>query len=193
MAKTIGEQTEWINTIRFEVSAPGGQQIRPDAELSMAVSPWEWRLRVSFTPVNTGAYLLVCDWNQPPYGLALHRVEVGGMSPPIDPPDPPTDPTKPPPSLKATAAVYVYEKDQTVPPRAVQAALQQLNAGGSVVASAIDDDVVDGDGEIPDQYRSAIDIARKEGLPCLVVLAGDKILRTVGAPTTEQQVTEAVK
>jgi hypothetical protein len=53
--------------------------------------------------------------------------------------------------------------------------------------------VVDGDGEVPDQYAAAIEAARKAGLPALVIMAGGKVLRVVKAPTTAEQVTEAVK
>jgi hypothetical protein len=95
LSQTVGEQTRWIDSLRFDVSTPSGPA-QLEKELSMSVSPWEWRLRLTLTPAANGTYLVVCDWNEPPYGLALHRVDVGG-SPPVPPvppvpPDPPTPP-----------------------------------------------------------------------------------------------------
>jgi hypothetical protein len=103
LSQTVGEQTKWIDSLRFDVSTPGGPA-QLEKELSMSVSPWEWRLRLTLTPAANGCYLVVCDWNEPPYGLALHRVDVGGSPP--KPPDPPTPPgvnpyTTPAANLKA--------------------------------------------------------------------------------------------
>ncbi len=174
----------------------------------LAVSPEE----TSFLPVESG---LKCIFASPTPGryvfvlvvsgtnanggaaadMATHAVTLAGATPPTppDPPTDPTDPTKPPPSLKATAAVYVWEKDQAQVPRGVAQALQAINAGGSVVATEFERDTVNGTGQTPAQYRAALDAAIKVGIPCLVVLAGDRVIRTVKAPTTVDQVQEAVK
>lgn len=93
---------------------------------------------------------------------------------------------------EATRAVYVHEqRDNSVPP-AVNAALDKLNRQG-FMATATDDDVTDGNGNIPKQYATAIPAAREAGLPCLVVLNGDEVLKIVPAPTTEEAVMEAVQ
>jgi hypothetical protein len=89
--------------------------------------------------------------------------------------------------------VYVFEKDSNSVPRAVASALQQLNAAGSVVATEFERDTTDGAGEVPDQYLAALDAAVKAGLPCLVVLSGKTVLRTVRDPKTEAAVLEAAK
>lgn len=117
-----------------------------------------------------------------------------GPSPPSDPSNPPNQPPQPQPS-KVTRVTYVYEKDHTIIPRPVALALQRINAesGGSVIASEVEDDVVDGEGQIPDQYAIAIEAARKAGLPSLVVQSGATVLRVVAAPVTEQSVMEAAK
>jgi hypothetical protein len=97
----IGEQTEWINSIRFAMSAPDGLEVDLDKELSMTVAPWGWRLRVMFVPPENGVYVLVCDWNQAPYGLALHRMLIGPRPPPPPDPDDPPDPPPPPPEIQS--------------------------------------------------------------------------------------------
>jgi hypothetical protein len=89
LEQAVGEQTRWIETIRFAISGPDDAELELDKELSMTVAPWGWRLRVTFVPPEDGVYVLVCDWNQSPYGLALHRVQIGPRPPP-DPPQPPT-------------------------------------------------------------------------------------------------------
>jgi hypothetical protein len=112
-----------------------------------------------------------------------------------------TDPTVPPPSVnKPTRAVYVYEKDSGAVPPQVAGALNVLNrqaleAGSGFVADEFEDDTVDGTGQVPDQFKVALETARKpeNGLPCLVVLAGDKVIRTVKSPKTARDIEEAVK
>jgi len=192
MDETIGKQTDWVNTIRFEVSSPGEAKITPDAELSMSVSPWEWRLRVTFTPPSNGSYLLVCDWNQAPYGLALHRIEVGGKAPEV-PENPPQPPNDPPLTRKVRRITYVYEKDQNQVPKPIAAALQAINADGSVVATEFEEDSTDGTGDTPDQYKKALELARKAGLPSLVVEYSSGDPKVVNDPKTEKEVMEAIR
>jgi len=55
-----------------------------------------------------------------------------------------------------------------------------------------DVDTVDGDGEVPDQYKVAAAAAKEAGMPALVVVAGDKALRVVKDPETQAEVMEAV-
>lgn len=96
------------------------------------------------------------------------------------------------PPAKVTAAVYVYEKDDTAVPSAVRAAFSTLNKGG-IVATEFEEDTVDGSGEVPDQYKVPLAAAKATGLPALVVTAGDKVVRTVKDPKTAAQVLEAAK
>jgi hypothetical protein len=50
-------------------------------------------MEVALTPVAPGAYVIVIDWNQAPYGLSVHRIEVAGPTPVPDPdPDPRPNP-----------------------------------------------------------------------------------------------------
>lgn len=102
-------------------------------------------------------------------------------------PDDPVDPT-----TKATAATYVYEKDDTAIPVGVSTGLNRLNREKGIRATLFEDDTVDGDGDVPDQYKAALDAAVKAGLPAFVVQSGDKVLTVVKAPTTETQLLEAV-
>jgi len=92
---------------------------------------------------------------------------------------------------KATAATYVFEKDSTGIPGAVLSAINKLNRRG-ITATNHEVDTVDGSGEIPDQYKVPVAAAKVAGLPSLVVTAGEKVLRVVKDPKTEEAVLEAV-
>jgi hypothetical protein len=87
--------------------------------------------------------------------------------------------------VEVDACVLVYEKDSTAIEPAVRAALNTLNRKG-VLSTLFEDDTVSGDGDVPEQYRLPLEAARKAGLPCLVVMAGGKVLRVVTNPTAEQ-------
>lgn len=169
----------------------------------LAVSPDE----TSFLPVESGQkcifaspvagryqFVLVVAGTNTNGGaaaeMATHTVQLTGITPP---PTPPPDPTDPPLPSPATAVTYVFEKDQHSPPRAVQAALDRINAAGSVVASIFEQDSTSGTGQVPAQYRAALAAAKAAGLPCLVVTAGDQVLRVVKNPQTEADVTEALQ
>ena len=115
------------------------------------------------------------------YDLAVvypvSETEVGLIEYPIDlesPPEPvDPDPVDPPvPNEKAAKATYIYEKDYSLPPPEVSKALMDLNESG-VVATEIDQDVDDGTGEVPDQYRKSIEAISGLELPALVVQNAD--------------------
>ncbi len=89
----------------------------------------------------------------------------------------------------ATAATYVYEKDDGSVPSGVEVALDKLNKAG-LIANAVDQDIVNGAGEIPTQYRVAIPAAKSAGLPSLVYHTADKALTVVKNPKTEADVLE---
>lgn len=109
--------------------------------------------------------------------------ELGSLPPPDVPPAP----------TVATAATYVYEKDQTAVPSDVQLGLNKLNRERKIVATLFEEDTIDGDGDVPDQYKVPLAAAQQAGLPSLVVTNGATVVRVVKAPTTEQQVLEAVQ
>lgn len=92
----------------------------------------------------------------------------------------------------ATAAVYVYEKDASSVPTGVVIGLNLLNRERGVVATLLEADATDGDGEIPDQYLPALAAAKDCGLPALVVLSGSTVLSIVKAPASSDAVTGAV-
>jgi hypothetical protein len=92
----------------------------------------------------------------------------------------------------ATAAVYVYEKDSGPIPAGVTVALDRLNRDRRIVATLLEDDTTDGSGAVPDQYRAALEAARKAGLPAVVALAGQTVLRVTLKPASEAAVMEAV-
>lgn len=93
---------------------------------------------------------------------------------------------------KVTDVVYVYEKDSGGVPSAVATGLSKLNEQG-VMATTHEVDAKDASGEIPEQYKHAVPAAKAAGLPALVASAGETVIRTVKAPTTEEAVLEAAK
>lgn len=92
----------------------------------------------------------------------------------------------------ATGAVYVYEKDETPVPAYVTSALNKLNRERKIVATLFEADQYDGTNSVPEQYRLALQAARKAGLPAMVAMNGTTVLRVVTAPASEAAVMEAV-
>lgn len=100
-----------------------------------------------------------------------------------------------PTTQQVDRVTYVYEKDEGGVPPNIQAALMNLNEGGKVIATEFEEDIVDGDGQVPDQYKIAAEAAKEAGTPCLVVQAGERVVDVL--PTTDKttiaEVMEAVK
>jgi hypothetical protein len=92
---------------------------------------------------------------------------------------------------KPTAVTYVHDEKAVVPSE-VYVALAELNAQG-IRATTFPDDASDGDDQVPDQYKVTLPAAKAAGIPSLVVQAGERVLRTVKAPTTKAQVLEAAR
>jgi len=92
----------------------------------------------------------------------------------------------------ATAAVYVYEKDDGGVPPFVTVAINKLNRERKVVATLLEADTTDGTGDVPEQYQAVLDAARKAGLPAVVALAGRTVIRVTPQPASEAAVMEAV-
>lgn len=177
----------WAAKIQTAIDSPLDTSASVDPEIGLTLGGGV-KLSLTFVTDKPGLYVLVLsDGNTG--RLTTKRINVGGVV---------VDPTKPPPVIdpttKPTSVTYVYEKDDAAVPRPVQAALNKIHAqGGGVVASLFEDDSVTGVGTVPKQYQAALKAAREAGLPCLVVLSGDNVLRIVKAPTTEAQVLEASK
>lgn len=94
---------------------------------------------------------------------------------------------------QVTAVTYVYEKDDGGVPSPVGSAINTLNRRTPpILATIIEDDIVDSSGSIPLQYQTAIKTARDNGLPSLVIQAGDKVLKVLKEPKTEKEILEAV-
>lgn len=154
----------------------------------------------SFTAEDAGRVILVgAVWNGDGYAAGPMRwVVVSGKAPqppPVVAPNVPpvVTPTTPSTPTSITAATYVFEKDQTAVPNGVRVALNRINRETSIVATEFEQNSFDGSDEIPDQYKAALLEAKSVGLPALVVLSGDKVVRSVKDPRTESAVMEAVK
>ena len=86
-------------------------------------------------------------------------------------------------------AVVVYESSEyTVPPH-VGSALQE----SGLPARVVDQHIVDGNGNTPASVSPAIDAAKKNGLPAIVLLRGDGGVDVFSVPATEQELLEALK
>lgn len=98
-----------------------------------------------------------------------------------------------PPATTATAVTYVYEKDDTAVPSAVMAGIDRLNREKKLAASIFEEDTVDGSGEVPLQYKAPLSAAQAAGLPAIVATFGDKIVKVVKDPQTEEAVMGVVQ
>lgn len=125
-------------------------------------------------------------------GQVVHVVTVGPPLPPSPIPVPPAPIPPVDPTVRPNRATYIYESRQGAPPPPVLAALSKLNVPGGFVASAIDQHVLTGKGQIPVQYYSALEAAKKAGIPCLVIESASGVLRVVKSPQTAKDVTDAV-
>jgi hypothetical protein len=92
----------------------------------------------------------------------------------------------------ATAAVYVYEKDESAIPVGVTVGLNRLNRERHIVATLLEADTTDGTGDVPEQYREALAAATASGLPALVVLSGTTVLSVTPAPVDADAILRAV-
>jgi len=92
----------------------------------------------------------------------------------------------------ATAAVYVYEKDESAIPVGVTVGLNRLNRERHIVATLLEADTTDGSGDVPEQYREALAAATASGLPALVVLSGTTVLSVTPAPADADAILRAV-
>ena len=193
LSEGIGKLQEWSSRVSLLVDAPEGSEAIADTDLSLGLGAQSVRFRVFFTPSRGGVYVLIVhDANADV--IACKRITVGPVE--VVPPAPnPRNPSPANPTTRATAATFVYEKSQHQLPTPILAALSRLNterAGSGFVGSSFEQNTTNDRGEVPKQYRVALEAARREGLPALVVQAGDTVTRVVRNPTTAEQVMEAV-
>jgi hypothetical protein len=86
-------------------------------------------------------------------------------------------------------AVVVYESADYTLPSYVGSVLQDSKLPTLVV----DQHVTTGDGETPEIVSPAIDAAKKNGLPSVVLLRGDIVVDVFSVPGTEQGLKEALE
>lgn len=93
-------------------------------------------------------------------------------------------------TTKATAATYVWEKDQGGVPAAVMSGLNKLNTERKIIATEFERDTKNGNQQIPAQYKVAVEAAKE--LPALVAQSGDRVLKVTKSPKTEDDVLKGV-
>lgn len=185
-SKTVLELFDEVARVPIVYSSRNGGSLV--ASSSLVLDPLNRELRCEVTVVASDAdvYVVVLRDGD---GELFHWLTVGGEPP--KPPDPP-QPPPPPPIQKPTAVTYFYEKDQTAVPPPVAAAISELNTQG-IAANIVEQTPADGTGAVPLQYKFSWPAAKDAGLPCLVVMAGETVVRVVKGPKTQQEVLEAVK
>ena len=192
----LAKASEWAQKLKLDVSSPTGAQWLADPELTIGLGSGGLKVRVYFSADKPGVYVLVLlDGNSG--GLALHRITVGGPAPVVPPVNPttpgPVDPNQPAPGpSKVTQVTLVYEQRGNPLNPQVLSALNTLNRQG-VLSTTFDQDTTDGTGDTPEQYKAALAAAKQAGLPCLVVQAGQSVVRVISNPTTSEHVLEAVR
>lgn len=117
-------------------------------------------------------------------------VELLAVADEFDKPAPPAPPVMP---SEATAATYVYDYPDMPVPIGVSTAIDRINRETEIRATLFEEDTLDGDGDVPDQYKVALEAANKMGLPAFVVQAGDTVINVVKDPKTQGEVMEAVR
>lgn len=93
---------------------------------------------------------------------------------------------------KVDRVTYVYEKNDNSVPRPVSLEMVKLNDSG-IIATEFEVDAVDGNGEVPEQYKIAREAALASKLPCLVVQSGSRVVRVVDNPQTADDMRKAVQ
>lgn len=176
--------------------------------LTKEVRTWYDGYVIDFTSEKAGSYLFIASRNaDDPLEYPLRRpivvrfVDGSPSTPtvPVDPDKPPTTPTDPtkPTVPRVTKVTYVYEKDKNAIPSAVAGAMDKLNRAGTT-ATMIDKDIVDGDGQIPDQYKVAIGKAIELSppnafVPAVISEADGVVIKTFQNPKTEADVVGVTK
>lgn len=111
----------------------------------------------------------------------VYTVTISG--PPQPPPDvkpPPTMPDPTTPDTEVRKVTYVYRPENQIVPRQIQAALRKLEEAG-IEAAAIDQEIRDGNGQVPAQHRGALSAA--SSVPCLVIETADRVIKVIESPT----------
>lgn len=91
---------------------------------------------------------------------------------------------------KAIAGTYFYEQRVGDPPPAVQSAIDTLNSKEGFAADIADVDVINKAGTIPKQYELTLPEAKRIGPPVWVTRSEKKVLKSVKAPKTVEEILE---
>lgn len=86
LQKPISDATGWVKNLRFQIEGPENAKVEMTKELSMSIDPFAWRLRLEVVAETPGVYDIICDWNEAPFGLAVHRVTIGDVPSPVSAP-----------------------------------------------------------------------------------------------------------
>lgn len=86
-------------------------------------------------------------------------------------------------------AVIVYESAEYTVPPFVPATLSD----SGITSRVVDQDVVTGENETPADVAAAINAAKKNGLPAVVLLRGDTVVDVFSVPETAEALREALE
>lgn len=90
-----------------------------------------------------------------------------------------------------TGIVYVYESETSSVPVHVASAFGKL--GDERETRIIDDDVITGEGGVPEHLKAAIAAARNHGLPSIVLLSNDDVSSVHDVPKSREEIEALVK
>ena len=102
----VAEILALFANLRMAISS-SGESPDVDSEIGFTAAPVAYRLKVMFTPTEAGTHVVAVDWNEPPFGLALHRIEIRG------PPPHPTPTPTPTPGTVARVVIVEESGDRT--------------------------------------------------------------------------------
>jgi hypothetical protein len=188
----ISEILALTKRVAIDVDCPPGAkaEIEPDLKINWLTGELALQLKVS--AVVAGDYVIFADWNEPPFGLARHRISFAPDKPlPPDPDD--DDVVVVPPEPGTRWLLIIHEAKETT--FAQEQLFTQLRTAteirGKHKLKIVDDDATDENGQSVDGLDPWIKRASGKSLPYLFILdnAG-KILSEGACPATKAAVIE---
>lgn len=166
----ISEILALTKRVAIDVDCPPGAkaEIEPDLKINWLTGELALQLRVS--AVVAGDYVVFADWNEPPFGLARHRISFAPDKP--LPPDPDDDDVVVPPQPGTRWLLIIHEaKETTFAQEQLFAQLQTAaEIRGKHKLKIVDDDATDADGGTVDGLDPWIKRAAGKPQPYLFIL-----------------------
>lgn len=82
--RPLRESLAWTEHVQFISSAPDACTCEIVPELTFNLFTQDAILKLRVTADVAGTLVVVADWNEPPFGLAMHRMSIRTRAPPVD-------------------------------------------------------------------------------------------------------------